>query len=85
MPYISVSDLLDYITPDADLKAREAQKKARAKVINNFFYPVHIHLSAHISFFTLNISFRHFTKRNSIIIHVTVERKTRPKLGSSYR
>jgi hypothetical protein len=37
MPYISVSDLLDYITPDADLKAREAQKKARAKVINNLF------------------------------------------------
>jgi hypothetical protein len=30
--WISVSDLLDYITPDADMKAREAQKKARAKV-----------------------------------------------------
>ncbi|CAJ1975506.1 unnamed protein product [Sphenostylis stenocarpa] len=27
-----VSDLLDYITPDADQKAREAQKKARAKL-----------------------------------------------------
>lgn len=36
MSYISVSDLLDYITPDADLKAREAQRKARAKVINDF-------------------------------------------------
>ncbi|CAL1415001.1 unnamed protein product [Linum trigynum] len=31
--HLSVSDLLDYITPDADLKAREAQKKARAKLI----------------------------------------------------
>ncbi|CAI0394281.1 unnamed protein product [Linum tenue] len=31
--HLSVSDLLDYITPDADLKAREAQKKARAKQI----------------------------------------------------
>ncbi|KAI4344329.1 hypothetical protein L6164_011568 [Bauhinia variegata] len=30
--HLSVSDLLDYITPDADLKAREAQKKARAKL-----------------------------------------------------
>lgn len=30
---ISVSDLLDYITPDADMKARDA-RKARAKVIN---------------------------------------------------
>ncbi|KAJ6958164.1 protein TSS-like [Populus alba x Populus x berolinensis] len=30
--HLSVSDLLDYITPDADMKAREAQKKARAKV-----------------------------------------------------
>ncbi|KAB1212001.1 Clustered mitochondria protein [Morella rubra] len=30
--HLSVSDLLDYITPDADLKARDAQKKARAKV-----------------------------------------------------
>ncbi|KDP38729.1 hypothetical protein JCGZ_04082 [Jatropha curcas] len=30
--HLSVSDLLDYITPDADIKAREAQKKARAKV-----------------------------------------------------
>nr|GMC61100.1 protein TSS isoform X1 [Ipomoea batatas] len=30
---VSVSDLLDYITPDAEMKAREAQKKqARAKV-----------------------------------------------------
>ncbi|XP_061355270.1 protein REDUCED CHLOROPLAST COVERAGE 2 isoform X2 [Gastrolobium bilobum] len=29
--HLSVSDLLDYITPDADFKAREAQKKARAK------------------------------------------------------
>lgn len=29
----SVSDLLDYIAPDAEMKAREAQKKqARAKV-----------------------------------------------------
>lgn len=34
--WISVSDLLDYITPDADMKAREAQKKARSKVINLF-------------------------------------------------
>jgi len=40
MPSISVSDLLDYITPDADQKAREAQKKARAKVIiHSFFLP----------------------------------------------
>ncbi|KAK9274864.1 hypothetical protein L1049_022118 [Liquidambar formosana] len=30
--HLSVSDLLDYIAPDADIKAREAQKKARAKV-----------------------------------------------------
>ncbi|CAM8979824.1 unnamed protein product [Rhodiola kirilowii] len=30
--HLSVSDLLDYITPDADMKEREAQKKARAKV-----------------------------------------------------
>ncbi|XP_065848937.1 protein REDUCED CHLOROPLAST COVERAGE 2 [Euphorbia lathyris] len=30
--HLSVSDLLDYITPDADMKAREAQRKARAKV-----------------------------------------------------
>ncbi|OIW19851.1 hypothetical protein TanjilG_27217 [Lupinus angustifolius] len=30
--HLSVSDLLDYITPDADLKEREAQKKARAKL-----------------------------------------------------
>ncbi|XP_019177938.1 PREDICTED: protein TSS isoform X3 [Ipomoea nil] len=31
--HLSVSDLLDYITPDAEMKAREAQKKqARAKV-----------------------------------------------------
>ncbi|XP_052198927.1 protein REDUCED CHLOROPLAST COVERAGE 2 [Diospyros lotus] len=31
--HLSVSDLLDYITPDADMKARDAQKKqARAKV-----------------------------------------------------
>ncbi|RZC16714.1 Protein TSS [Glycine soja] len=30
--HLSVSDLLDYITPDADQKVREAQKKARAKL-----------------------------------------------------
>ncbi|GLT80465.1 hypothetical protein SLA2020_519030 [Shorea laevis] len=30
--HLSVSDLLDYIAPDTDMKAREAQKKARAKV-----------------------------------------------------
>ncbi|KAK7327766.1 hypothetical protein VNO77_21857 [Canavalia gladiata] len=30
--HLSVSDLLDYITPDADQKTREAQKKARAKL-----------------------------------------------------
>ncbi|KAJ4839776.1 hypothetical protein Tsubulata_026571 [Turnera subulata] len=30
--HLSVSDLLDYITPNAHMKAREAQKKARAKV-----------------------------------------------------
>ncbi|XWS70878.1 hypothetical protein CRYUN_Cryun03dG0086800 [Craigia yunnanensis] len=30
--HLSVSDLLDYITPDADMKARDAQKKARAKI-----------------------------------------------------
>ncbi|MED6222877.1 Protein REDUCED CHLOROPLAST COVERAGE 2 [Stylosanthes scabra] len=35
--HLSVSDLLDYITPDADLKAREAQKKARAKVLHSSF------------------------------------------------
>lgn len=34
-PRTSVSDLLDYITPDAEMKARDAQKKqARAKVEN---------------------------------------------------
>ena len=33
--WISVSDLLDYITPDAEMKARDAQKKqARAKVMS---------------------------------------------------
>nr|XP_043625166.1 protein TSS [Erigeron canadensis] len=32
--HLSVSDLLDYIAPDADMKAREAQKKqARAKLL----------------------------------------------------
>ncbi|KAK7828538.1 protein tss [Quercus suber] len=30
--HLSVSDLLDYITPDADMRARDAQRKARAKV-----------------------------------------------------
>ncbi|XP_010047052.2 protein TSS [Eucalyptus grandis] len=30
--HLSVSDLLDFIAPDADMKARDAQKKARAKV-----------------------------------------------------
>ncbi|CAN7119467.1 unnamed protein product [Brassica rapa subsp. narinosa] len=30
--HLSVSDLLDYITPDTDLKARDAQRKARLKV-----------------------------------------------------
>ncbi|XP_023531150.1 protein TSS [Cucurbita pepo subsp. pepo] len=30
--HLSVSDLLDYIAPDADLKARDAQRKARAKI-----------------------------------------------------
>ncbi|XWS27240.1 hypothetical protein CRYUN_Cryun26dG0097700 [Craigia yunnanensis] len=30
--HLSVSDLLDYITPDTDMKARDAQKKARAKI-----------------------------------------------------
>ncbi|XWS16955.1 hypothetical protein CRYUN_Cryun33cG0026200 [Craigia yunnanensis] len=30
--HLSVSDLLDYITPDADMKARDAQKKARANI-----------------------------------------------------
>ncbi|KFK29334.1 hypothetical protein AALP_AA7G120400 [Arabis alpina] len=30
--HLSVSDLLDYITPDSDLKARDAQRKARLKV-----------------------------------------------------
>lgn len=47
MPCISVSDLLDYITPDADLKAREAQKKARAKVIASFnqYIPVNTRIS----------------------------------------
>lgn len=34
--WISVSDLLDYIAPDADMKTREAQKKqARAKLVNS--------------------------------------------------
>lgn len=54
MSYISVSDLLDYITPEADLKAREAQKKARAKVINNFFNPGYSSIAR--IFFTTNIS-----------------------------
>lgn len=32
--FCSVSDLLDYIAPDADVKAREAQKKlARVKLV----------------------------------------------------
>ncbi|GJV96448.1 protein TSS [Tanacetum coccineum] len=31
--HLSVSDLLDYIAPDADTKARDAQKKARAKLL----------------------------------------------------
>ncbi|KAK8597975.1 hypothetical protein V6N13_095368 [Hibiscus sabdariffa] len=30
--HLSVSDLLDYITPDSDMRARDAQKKARAKL-----------------------------------------------------
>ncbi|KAI4377268.1 hypothetical protein MLD38_014928 [Melastoma candidum] len=30
--HLSVSDLLDYIAPDADMKARDAQKRAHAKV-----------------------------------------------------
>ncbi|KAF3452912.1 hypothetical protein FNV43_RR03345 [Rhamnella rubrinervis] len=30
--HLSVSDLLDYITPDVDMKARDAQKRARAKI-----------------------------------------------------
>ncbi|CAH8314549.1 unnamed protein product [Eruca vesicaria subsp. sativa] len=30
--HLSVSDLLDYIAPDTDLKARDAQRKARLKV-----------------------------------------------------
>ncbi|KAL0754447.1 hypothetical protein Bca101_092115 [Brassica carinata] len=30
--HLSVSDLLDYITPETDLKARDAQRKARMKV-----------------------------------------------------
>ncbi|XVE94173.1 hypothetical protein REPUB_Repub01dG0259100 [Reevesia pubescens] len=30
--HLSVSDLLDYIAPDTDMKARDAQKKARAKL-----------------------------------------------------
>ncbi|XP_039027378.1 protein TSS-like [Hibiscus syriacus] len=30
--HLSVSDLLDYITPDSDMRARDAQKKARAKI-----------------------------------------------------
>ncbi|XP_022731941.1 protein TSS [Durio zibethinus] len=30
--HLSVSDLLDYIAPDTDMKARDAQKKARAKI-----------------------------------------------------
>ena len=35
-PNNSVSDLLDYITPETDLKARDAQRKARMKVIFDF-------------------------------------------------
>ncbi|KAK1414035.1 hypothetical protein QVD17_29773 [Tagetes erecta] len=31
--HLSVSDLLDYIAPDADMKAREAKKQARAKLL----------------------------------------------------
>ncbi|KAB2034621.1 hypothetical protein ES319_D04G098600v1 [Gossypium barbadense] len=30
--HLSVSDLLDYITPDTDMRVRDAQKKARAKI-----------------------------------------------------
>lgn len=33
MFWVSVSDLLDYIAPDADMKAREAKKQARAKLV----------------------------------------------------
>jgi len=32
LPNNSVSDLLDYITPDSGIKARDAQRKARPKV-----------------------------------------------------
>lgn len=35
--WLSVSDLLDFIAPDADMKARDAQKKARAKVRTTFY------------------------------------------------
>lgn len=51
MPSISVSDLLDYITPDADQKVREAQKKARAKVIIHSFFLPRIYLWIHSHFF----------------------------------
>ncbi|KAE8735453.1 hypothetical protein F3Y22_tig00000340pilonHSYRG00426 [Hibiscus syriacus] len=33
--HLSVSDLLDYITPDSDMRARDSQKKARAKIKGN--------------------------------------------------
>lgn len=40
--FASVSDLLDYINPDEELKARELQKKlARAKV-QPFYFPFYV-------------------------------------------
>lgn len=50
IPCISVSDLLDYITPDADLKAREAQKKARAKVTELFLFNLYLTILCLLSF-----------------------------------
>lgn len=50
---ISVSDLLDYITPDAEMKAREAQRKqARAKVKTSIMSCL-----GYLLFFLMSINF----------------------------
>lgn len=55
-PFVSVSDLLDYINPDDELKAKEMQKKqARAKVSSSSgpFYMLSYLSSGHPHAFTL--------------------------------
>ncbi|KAK6126997.1 hypothetical protein DH2020_039263 [Rehmannia glutinosa] len=48
--HLSVSDLLDYITPDADMKARDAQKKqARAKNFTDPNTSLHVQLKGKVS------------------------------------